>query len=90
METQCSTLCALNPGALRIRLAEIADLNRTALRGSQRDERRLTLRYDPASRPAVMEMISREEICCGFLRFMVGDAPGGLIVVIEAPDEALL
>ena len=61
--------CTLDIGNFRERLAQIAALNRDALRGYERDGLVLRLRYGAAAGDRVREMVEREQACCGFLAF---------------------
>ena len=78
--------CTLGAGAYQERLAWIAELNRSALRGAQRQGARLILTYDPRVATRVHEMVRREQECCAFLQFELNEGRSGLMVVITAPE----
>lgn len=80
--------CTFGAGAYQERLAWIAELNRSALRGARRDGARLILSYDPRVTTSVREMARREQECCAFLRFELNEGRNGLMLVITAPEAA--
>jgi hypothetical protein len=80
--------CSLNAAAMKTRGAKLAELNRTALESHRRDDLRLELRYAPAARPQVLEMVRAEQTCCAFLTFDIRDEPGALRVIVTAPERA--
>lgn len=80
--------CTLDIGNFRERLAQIAALNRDALRGYERDGLVLRLRYGAAAGDRVREMVEREQACCGFLAFDLREVGNELWLTITAPEEA--
>ena len=61
--------CTLTAGDLRDRLAWIATINRDALRGYDRADLTLQLRYAPQAMQQVGELMRQEQACCAFLTF---------------------
>ena len=59
--------CTLTVGDLRDRLAWIATLNRDALRGYDRADLTLRLRYAFQAVQQVGELMRQEQACCSFL-----------------------
>lgn len=80
--------CTLSAERLEERLAAIADLNRTALRGHSRDDLALDLAYSPDAAARVREMVRRERECCAFLDFDVREDANSVRVRITAPEAA--
>jgi hypothetical protein len=80
--------CTLAPGDFKDRLAWIAELTRNALRGYERHDLTLVLRYDPQAADRVEEMVRREKTCCSFLTFDVRQHPDEILLTIKAPEEA--
>ena len=80
--------CTLGAGAYQERLAWIAELNRSALRGARRDGARLILTYDPRVATRVREMVRHEQECCAFLQFELNEVRNDLMLVVTAPEAA--
>lgn len=80
--------CTLGAGAYQERLAWIAELNRSALRGARREDARLILSYDPRAATRVREMVRREQECCAFLQLELYEGENGLTLVVTAPEAA--
>ncbi len=80
--------CTLSAGAFKMRMAEIADLNRDALRGQERDDLTLVLTYAPEALARVRDMVRREQECCAFLDFAITEDTDGVRLRITAPEEA--
>lgn len=80
--------CTLGADVYQKRLAWIAELNRSALRGVRRDGARLILTYDPRVAIRVREMVRREQECCAFLQFELNEGGDRLTLVITVPDAA--
>ena len=80
--------CTLDVGDFRDRLAQIATLNRDALREHRRDGLMLHLRYAVEARDRVREMVRREQVCCSFLTFDLREEGGEVALTITAPEEA--
>jgi hypothetical protein len=80
--------CTLTPGAHKERLSWIAALNRDALRSHVRRDLVLELRYALEARDRVLELVSKERACCGFLAFELDEAGGEIRLTITAPEAA--
>jgi hypothetical protein len=80
--------CTLGAGAYQERLAWLAELNRSALRGVYREGARLILTYDSIAAARVREMIRREQECCAFLQFELDEGENDLTLAITAPEAA--
>jgi len=80
--------CTLTAGDLRDRLAWIATLNRDALRGYDRADLTLRLRYAPQAVQQVAELMGQEQTCCAFLTFEMHEQTDAVILMIKAPEEA--
>lgn len=80
--------CTLGIGDYKERLASIAALARDALRGYERDDLVLRLRYAAAAADRVKEMVHKEQACCAFLAFDVRDEGDEILVTISAPETA--
>ena len=80
--------CTLAPGDYQERLAWISRLAREALRGSERRDLALELRYAPEAAARVREMVRREQACCAFLTFDLRENPEEITLAVRAPEEA--
>ncbi len=80
--------CTLSIGAFKARMADIAELNRDALRSQERDDLTLVLKYGPEAAGRVRDMVRREQECCAFLDFVVTEHADGVFLRITAPEEA--
>jgi hypothetical protein len=80
--------CTLAPGAFMDRLASINALVRDALRGHERRNLVLDLRFTPEARDRVREMVRNEQACCSFLTFDLREAPDEIRLTITAPEAA--
>lgn len=80
--------CTLDAGDLRERLALIAELNASALRGSRRDDLQLTLTYASQALDRVQDLVAREQACCAFLTFILEPGPREVRLTIAAPEAA--
>jgi len=80
--------CTLTAGDLRNRLAWIATLNRDALRGYDRADLTLRLRYAPHAVQQVGELMRQEQACCAFLTFEMHEETDLVTLTIAAPEEA--
>jgi hypothetical protein len=67
--------CTLTAGDLRERLSWIAALNSDALRGYDRADLMLQLRYFPWAREQMGALMRQEQACCAFLPFGMHDEP---------------
>jgi hypothetical protein len=80
--------CTLRPGELRERLAWIGTLNRDALRGYERRDLALDLRYAPQAVDRIREMIRNEAACCSFLTFDMHEGREEIRLTITTPEDA--
>ena len=80
--------CTLTAGDLRDRWAWIATLNRDALRGYDRGDLTLRLRYAPQAVQQVGELMRQEQACCAFLTFEMHEESDAVTLTIKAPEEA--
>jgi len=80
--------CTLAPGAYKDRLAWIAALNQDALRGYERRDLILGMRYSLDARARVQEMVRNEQACCAFLAFELQDLGNEIRLTITAPERA--
>ena len=80
--------CTLTPGDLRDRLAWIAALNRDALRGHDRADLTLRLRYAPQAVQQVRDLMRQEQACCAFLSFEIHEQPDEVTLTIKALEPA--
>jgi hypothetical protein len=80
--------CTLAPGDYGDRLSWIAQLARDALRGSERHDLVIELRYAPEAAARVREMVRREQVCCAFLTFDLRESPEEIQLTVRAPEEA--
>ena len=82
--------CTLGAADLPIRRAQIAALGRDALVASRVEGTRAELRF--AAAPGVRERVERfaeaERRCCAFMAFVVADAPGEVVLTVDAPGDA--
>jgi hypothetical protein len=81
-------VCTLTADDLRDRLAWIATLNRYALRGYDRADLTLRLRYAPQAAQPVQELVRQEQACCAFLAFEMREEPDAVTLTIKAPEAA--
>jgi hypothetical protein len=80
--------CTLRPGEFKDRLAWIGTLNREALRGYERRDLALDLRYAQEAVDRIREMIRSEAACCSFLTFDMHEGRGEIQLTITAPEAA--
>jgi hypothetical protein len=80
--------CILTAGDLRDRLAWITTLNRDPLRGYDRADLTLQLRYAPQAVQQVGELIRQEQACCAILTFEMHEQTDTVTLTIKAPEEA--
>jgi hypothetical protein len=80
--------CTLIEGDFRDRLAWIAEVTRDALRGYERADLTLKLRYARAAVQRVQEMVRKERACCAFLTFEMREQADEMWLTIKAPEEA--
>ncbi|HYZ39522.1 MAG TPA: hypothetical protein VE687_02735 [Stellaceae bacterium] len=86
MESQ-PIACTLAGRDLQDRLALIAALTRDALRGYERGDLTLKLRYAIEAAPRVQEMVRKERACCPFLSFAIYEQANEVWLAIKAPEE---
>ncbi len=79
--------CTLTAGDHRDRLAWIATLNRDALRGYDRADLTLRLRYARQAVQQVAELMRQEQACCAFLTFEMHEQTDAVTLTIKAPEE---
>ena len=79
--------CTLTAAGLRDRLAWIATLNRDALRGYDRADLTLRLRYVPQAVQQVRKLMTQEQACCAFLTFEMHTEPDAVTLMITVPEE---
>jgi hypothetical protein len=80
--------CTLTTRDLRDRLGWIVRLNRDALRGHDRVDLTLRLRYAPGAIQGVRELMCQEQVCCSFLSFELHEQPDEVWLTIKAPEGA--
>ena len=80
--------CTLSGEARQDRRAWIAALVRDALRGSERDDLTLHLRFAPEAVQRIQDMVRKEQACCSFLTFEMEERPRELWLIIRAPEAA--
>jgi len=80
--------CTLAPGAFKERTAQIAALNKHALRKFARRGLVLELSYAPEARERVRELVRNEQRCCAFLDFRLREAADEISLTVTAPEAA--
>jgi len=80
--------CTLNPSEYKVRLAWIGSLTRDSLRGHERRDLVLDLRYAPEAAARVGEMVRNEQACCSFLTFDLRETSDEIRLTITAPEAA--
>lgn len=80
--------CTLAPGAFKDRTAQMADLNRDALRQHARRDLVLELSYAPEARKRVRELVRNEQRCCAFLDFQLRETADEIRLTVTAPETA--
>ena len=80
--------CTLSGEARQDRRAWTATLVRDALRGSERDDLTLRLRFAPEAVQRIQDMVRKEQACCSFLTFEMDERPLELWLTIRAPEAA--
>lgn len=81
--------CTLTSGAFKERTAQIATLNKDALRRYARRDLVLELSYAPEARERVREMVRNEQRCCAFLGFELHEGANEIRLTVTAPEAAL-
>jgi acetolactate synthase regulatory subunit len=87
-DEQHSIACTLSGEAQQDRRAWIAALVRDALRGSERDDLTLRLRFAPEAIQRVLDMVRKEQACCSFLTFEMQERLQELWLIVRAPEAA--
>jgi hypothetical protein len=87
-DEQHSIACTLSGEAQQDRRAWIAALMRDALRGSERDDLTLRLRFAPEAVERIQDMVRKEQACCSFLTFEMEERPQEFSLIIRAPEAA--
>jgi hypothetical protein len=87
-EEQQPIACTLSGEARQDRRAWIAALVRDALRGSERNDLTLRLRFAPEVVQHIRDMVRKEQACCGFLTFEMDERPQDIWLTIRAPEAA--
>jgi hypothetical protein len=87
-DEQHSIACTLSGEAQQDRRAWIATLVRDALRGSERDDLTLRLRFAPEAVQRIQDMVRKEQACCSFLTFEMEERHQELWLIIRAPEAA--
>jgi hypothetical protein len=80
--------CTLSGEAWRDRLVWIATLMRDALRGGERHDMTLRLRFAPEAVQRIRDMVRKEQACCSFLTFEMDECPQEIRLTIRAPEAA--
>jgi hypothetical protein len=80
--------CTLTGESFRDRLAWIGHLTRDALRGHERADLTLTLRYAREAAQRVQEMVRKERACCAFLTFETREQCDEVWLTVRAPEAA--
>src|SRR5215469_10724098 len=80
--------CTLSGEARQDRRAWIAALVRDALRGSERNDLTLRLRFAPEAVQRVQDMVRKEQACCSFLAFEMEKRAHEIRLIIRAPEAA--
>jgi hypothetical protein len=88
IDEQQPIACTLSGEARQDRRAWIAALVRDALRGSERDDLTLRLRFAPEAVQHIRDMVRKEQACCGFLTFEMDERPQEIWLTIRAPEAA--
>jgi hypothetical protein len=87
-EEQQPIACTLSGEARQDRFAWITTLVRDALRGSERDDLMLRLRFAPEAVQRIRDMVRKEQACCSSLTFEMDERPEEVWLTIRAPEAA--
>jgi hypothetical protein len=87
-DEQHSIACTLSGEVRQDRRAWIAALVRDALRGSERDDLTLRLRFAPEAAQRIQDMMRKEQACCSFLSFEMEERLQEIWLIIRAPEAA--
>jgi hypothetical protein len=90
MPRELPIACSLSATELPQRLRAMAGLGRDALLDSRTDGTHATLRFAAGAgvRDRVDAIVDAESRCCAFLAMRVTDAPGTVVLSIDAPEGA--
>ena len=90
MPTELPIACSLSAAELPVRLAEMSDLGRTALRDVERSGTRAVLHFQRGAdtRERLTAIVAAEARCCAFLDMTLRDDPDVLSLTIDAPADA--
>lgn len=80
--------CTLSREARQGRRAWIATLVRDALRGSERNDLTLRLRFASEAVQCIQDMVRMEQACCSFLTFEMDERLPEIWLTIRAPEAA--
>jgi hypothetical protein len=92
MPTELPIACSLSASDLSQRLAEMADLGRSALIDAEHAGTYATLRFRTGedTRERLAAIVAAEARCCAFLQVAVHDEDDRLVLAISAPPDASL
>jgi len=90
MATDLPIACSLTATELPRRLAEMADLGRSALFDVQAagTHAQLSFAAGASVRDRVEAIVAAESQCCAFLGMTIGDALDTVVLTIDAPEGA--
>lgn len=80
--------CLLDANDFQERTHWIRDLTSRHLRRAERTPLSIHLSYALEAGPQVRELVSKEQCCCGFLRFELREEADAIHLVITAPGQA--
>ncbi|MBA3746454.1 MAG: hypothetical protein H0W96_03055 [Solirubrobacterales bacterium] len=86
MSNDVPMMCSLSAGDLRVRLAEMADLGRTALQTTRIEPLQAQLRFAAGAgvRDRVDAIVVAEAQCCSFLEMRATAEPDTVVLTIDA------
>jgi hypothetical protein len=89
MGKETPVACSLDAGALKQRLAAIAEIGADSLIASDTEGHRHLLRFrtDPTTRERLEDIVAAEAECCSFLDLSLSKEEDGLILSIAAPRD---
>jgi hypothetical protein len=90
MPSNLPIACSLSATELPVRQSQLASLGRDALTHARVDAGHAELRFVAGAgvRERVREIARAESECCAFLTMRVSDAPGAVVLSIDAPEGA--
>lgn len=90
MSAELPLACSLTAAELPSRLAEMAALGEAALVDLRSQPTRADLRFAAGEgvRERVEAIVAAESQCCAFLTMSVTDAPGLVVLTVDAPEGA--